>query len=183
MNDTINPLENRDQRFGQNSADSNDLVRAWSESRPQIPADQWETVWSNALRIAAQPVPKPSGSVPKSFTGWLKLSAAASIAAVAWLSWPSGAPAPSGRANPSPLPTKIASGVEVETSSALAGPISINLDEAESFAVIRLDDLNCRADHPCLESVESSFNESSGGGASLASNFSLFNDLESLAND
>lgn len=176
MNKPENKLDEIHQRFGQNSADSQGLVRAWSESRPEIPADHWETVWAKVVTVTDQSGPKTAGSVSGFANGWVKLAAAASVAALTWFAWPYGA-----EDQTSTNPTIVAQVKPLESPSNPALPVSIDLSEAESFAVIRLDDAHCHPENPCLDSVESSTSESNG--AALASNFSLFNDLESLATD
>lgn len=176
MNKPENKLDEIHQRFGQNSADSQGLVRAWSESRPEIPADHWETVWAKVVTATDQSGPKTAGSVPGFANGWVKLAAAASVAALTWFAWPYGA-----EDQTSTNPTIVAHLKPLENQSTPTLPVSIDLSEAESFAVIRLDDVHCHPENPCLDSVESSTSESNG--AALASNFSLFNDLESLATD
>ena len=176
MNEPENKLNEIHQRFGQNSADSQGLVRAWSESRPEIPSDHWETVWAKVVTATAQSGPKTAGSISAFANGWIKLAAAASVAALTWFAWPYGA-----EVQTASNPTIVAQLKPIEKPSAPALPVSIDLSEAESFAVIRLDDVHCHPENPCLDSVESSTSESNG--AALASNFSLFNDLESLATD
>ena len=176
MNKPENMLNEHHQRFGQNSDDSQELVRAWSESRPEIPTDQWETVWSKVVTAADQAGPKTAGSVSAFSSGWVKLAAAASVAALLWMAWPDG----TDHQRPE-KPAVVANRKALDHPSVSAPPVAINLNEAESFAVIRLDDAHCHPDHPCLDSIESATSESNG--AALASNFSLFNDLESLATD
>ena len=176
MNEPENKLNEIHQRFGQNSADSQGLVRAWSESRPEIPSDHWETVWAKVVTATAESGPKTAGSISVFANGWVKLAAAASVAALTWFAWPYGS-----EDQTASNPTIVAKLNPLENPSAPALPVSIDLSEAESFAVIRLDDVHCHPETPCLDSVESSTSESTG--AALASNFSLFNDLESLATD
>jgi hypothetical protein len=176
MNKPENKLDEIHQRFGQNSADSQGLVQAWSESRPEIPADHWETVWAKVVTVTDQSGPKTAGSVSGFANGWVKLAAAASVAALTWFAWPYGADH-----QPANDPTIVTHLKPLENQSNPTLPVSIDLIEAESFAVIRLDDAHCHPENPCLDSVESSTSESNG--AALASSFSLFNDLESLATD
>ena len=176
MNKPENKLNEMHQRFGQNSDDSQDLVRAWSESRPEIPADHWEVVWAKVVTATNQAGPDTVGTRSGLSNGWLKLAACASVAALAWFAWPHSADHHTPSIGPVASHEKA-----IESPSIPALPVSINLNADESFAVIRLDDIHCHPDNPCLDSIDSSTTESNG--AALASNFSLFNDLESLATD
>ena len=176
MNEPEIKLNEIHQRFGQNSADSQGLVRAWSESRPEILSDDWETVWAKVVTATNHSGPVTAGSISVFANGWVKLAAAASVAALTWFAWPYGSDDQTAS-----NPTIVAQLNPLESPSVPALPVSIDLSEAESFAVIRLDDVHCHPENPCLDSVESSTSESNG--AALASNFSLFNDLESLATD
>ena len=153
-------------RFGQHPEESQNLVRAWSASQPQVPDQVWGTFWQETLAKSA--TVGTTGQTPGMAGRFIKFGLAASLAGLAWANWPVGQ-------HQQKLEVVVVSGQ-------MAQPVvSINLDEADSLAIIRLDDAQCRADKPCLETVEPLSAEA--GGAALASNFQLFNDLESLAGE
>lgn len=167
MNDTFNQSS---ERFGQHPEESQNLVRVWAASQPEVPVQEWGSFWAETL--AKSTTARPSASVGGSsgLSGRIiKLGLAASLAGLLWANWPTGE-------QPGTGPVRVAL-----TQTNTEPIVSINLDEADALAIIRLDDAECRADKPCLETVEPISAEA--GGAALASNFQLFNDLESLAGE
>lgn len=163
-------MKSHQERFGQHPEESQDLVRAWVASQPQVPVQQWDSFWSETqVKAAAAGTAAQSGVTSSDMAGrWVRFGLAASLAGLAWANWPAGPDVADSARVAQQVPV-------VETL------VSINLDEADALAIIRLDDAQCPADRPCLETVEPISAET--GGAALASNFQLFNDLESLAGE
>ena len=117
-------------RFGQHPEESQNLVRAWSASQPQVPDQVWGTFWQETLAKSA--TVGTTGQTPGMAGRFIKFGLAASLAGLAWANWPVGQ-------HQQKLEVVVVSGQ-------MAQPVvSINLDEADSLAIIRLDDAQCRA--------------------------------------
>lgn len=163
-------MKNKHDRFGQHPDDSQELVQAWAATQPQVPVQQWVAFWGDTLVKSAALGGSTDGGTTSGMAGrWIKLGLAASLAGLAWANWPQGQVDPKG-------PEQVAQSTPVAETV-----VSINLDEADAVAIIRLDDAQCPAESPCLDTVEPISADSAG--AALASNFQLFNDLESLAGE
>lgn len=172
-----NRTDSAQSRFGDSGHDSRQLVDAWNQSRPAPPTSQWNEVWANVVAASG------SGEAPKqvlqgSAGRFWKLALAASLALTAWFAWPNDKPETGGLAIAQSNSLNDIQVVEIAT---VTSSVSIDLNEADDLAIIRIDDEKCTAEKPCLESVEAQTADFSGN--SLASNFQLFNDMESLALD
>lgn len=172
-NDPLDPTV----RFGQDPADSAELVRLWRETQPTSDHGDWSSFWDHARFRVESDAPKPTGLMPAS--RWV---VAASLAIVAVLS--------SNRigylVDPNPKTDRIVANAG-SSEPVLEGltrndVVSIDIDENDDLAVIRLDDFQCPAHNPCTESVES-YGADDSIGTSLASNFLLFNEMESLSGE
>jgi len=161
-------------RFGKSSDDPQNLVQAWHESTPGVSQADWAPLWASAVnRASAGQAPAP---VAKPMFGRLALAASLLIAAlVGWQLVGIGNSQPD-------TPHVVSQDLNSKELTVITpGLVKIDLQEADDLAIIRLDDQVCTADAPCLESVEAQTAES--GGTALASNFELFNDVESIATD
>ncbi|MFM7131622.1 MAG: hypothetical protein ACKO85_10890 [Isosphaeraceae bacterium] len=168
--------EEQPNRFGTSPDDPQNLVKAWHETRPAVADTDWAPLWQSAVgRAASAPVTEGHGGLYYP----VRLALAASLLVAAWVGWQALA---TPEAN---TPGEMAIASQSLTKQALAESIphlvKIDLQEADDLAIIRLDDQQCTADAPCLETVEADTAQS--GGTAIASNFQLFNDLESIAND
>lgn len=172
-----NHTDSAQSRFGDSGHDSRQLVDAWNQSRPAPPTSQWNEVWANVVAASG------SGEAPKqvlqgSAGRFWKLALAASLALTAWFAWPNEKPESQRLSIAQSHSSNEPQVIETATVTSL---VSIDLNEADDLAIIRIDDEKCTAEKPCLESVEAQTADFSGN--SLASNFQLFNDMESLALD
>lgn len=161
-------------RFGQDPGDTADLVRCWNDTRPHAPND-WSNFWTETTARLDAPGSSHSGR-----TAVLRWVAAAALIGMVSFAW-----------NRSVRVSDPMGGVEAQNAGSFAESrvatlepvlVSIEIHEKDEVAVIRLDDLHCPAQNPCTESVET-YGVEDPFGTALASNFRLFNELESLASD
>lgn len=163
-------------RFGNTSADPQELVEAWHETRPGVAEADWNSLWQKAVGQAAS-----DASTNDTGSSYLlgKITLAASLLVAARLGWQM----TESPTNQSPEIQAVVSQDHQAREVTDLSPqlVLIDLQEADDLAIIRLDDQRCTPEAPCLETVEAATAES--GGTAIASNFQLFNDLESIAND
>lgn len=163
-------------RFGTSPDDPQNLVKAWHETRPAVADTDWAPVWQSAVgKAATTPATNGHGGLDHP----VRLALAASILVAAWVGWQALA---TPTANMPDAPAVVSQTYSDKAlAEAMPHLVKIDLQEADDLAIIRLDDQKCTADAPCLETVEADTADS--GGTAIASNFQLFNELESIAND
>lgn len=157
------------------------LNEVWNTTRPDFAKYQWNEVWGAVLHASAQPVVKGRGQGLGTSQIFKMSAIAAGLFVMTWIGsnrlWQSSVGTANAQ-NPSIVVSNEGSRDFHETATPI---VSIDLQEADDLMIIRLDDERCPADAPCLETVEAHTAEY--GGQGLASNFQLFNELESLAMD
>lgn len=168
-----------DTRFGQDPADSEPLIRAWHATRPALRTVRWNEFWANARHKAAAPEPGPLG--PTGGKPLLRVALAASLViCLAAFALRHRLESDDRKAGVSLAVQEIQ--MDPSTQALTIEDVSIDLGEDDSLAVIRTGYAECPLPNPCVEAVRA-YVPGESGEASLASNFQLLNEFESIATE
>lgn len=171
--------EHENKTFGQDPEDSELLIRHWNETRPATPGLEWNAFWESVCHEAANPA--DSAGIGKRIGGSsLRRALAASL--LIGLTIAGLRPFAPDRGESPELVER--GGSTVATTDAISGlaSVSIDLEEVDALAVIRVGYEECPMPNPCVESVEGYLANGSES-SSLASNFQLLNEFESIASE
>lgn len=166
-------------KFGQDPADSELLLRSWNETRPASPKADWSTFWASARTEATRRNLQP-GQVSGGIL--LRTALAASLLIGLTIAGFRNFPRTGVLADPSVSIAGHGRDASVLGESPVTPQVSIDLGENDSLAVIRVGYEECPMPNPCVESVES-YASSEAESGTLASNFQLLNEFESIASE
>lgn len=166
-------------RFGQDPADSERLLRSWNETRPVTAETDWGVFWASARSEAARRNLRP-GLV--SGGSRLRLALAASLLIGLSIAGFRNFPRTDDLTGQRVTIAEHAQESPVSGDSLRDPQVSIDLGENDSLAVIRVGYEECPMPNPCVESVET-YGSSDPESGTLASNFQLLNEFESIATE